>query len=175
MHTGHHHHNEVSAQGEHSTTEVLKFIGVLVAITLLSTFLTNTYGTQSLGEWSRWFMGVFFLVFASFKLVGYKMFSMMFAGYDVVAKRFPLYAHLYPFIELALGIAYLTNFAPSIRDASTVLIMGVGSIGVIQEIRKRSGIHCACLGNVIKLPLSTVSLVEDVGMGLMALAMLLGH
>jgi hypothetical protein len=28
------------------------------------------------------------------------------------------------------------------------------------------------LGNIIKLPLSTVSLIEDVGMGVMALVML---
>jgi hypothetical protein len=50
--------------------------------------------------------------------------------------------------------------------------MGVGTIGVYQEIKKRSGVHRACLGNVIKLPLSTVSLIEDVGMGLMAMFML---
>jgi hypothetical protein len=43
---------------------------------------------------------------------------------------------------------------------------------VAQELKRRAGIHCACLGNVIKLPLSTVSLVEDIGMGLMAAAML---
>ncbi|MCA9308873.1 hypothetical protein KC973_00695, partial [Candidatus Saccharibacteria bacterium] len=92
---------------------------------------------------------------------------------DVIAKRFKPYAYLYPFIELGLGVLYLLNLAAAYRDAVTLVIMGVGVVGVTQEIKKRSGIHCACLGNVIKLPLSTVSLVEDAGMGLMALIMLL--
>lgn len=160
-------------EGEHSSKEIIKFVLVIAGILASSLVLVNIYGPQTLEGWSRWFMGVFFVVFASFKFIGYRMFSMMFAGYDVIAKRFMPYAHLYPFIELALGIAYLINIAPTARDVTTVIIMGVGSIGVIQEIRKRSGIHCACLGNVIKLPLSTVSLVEDLGMGLMALVVLI--
>lgn len=134
--------------------------------------MQERFGMQGWQEFLRYFMGVFFVVFASFKFVGYSMFAMMFAGYDVVAKRFKPYAYAYPFIELVLGIMYLDNSAPFARDIITVVVMGVGTIGVVQELQKRSGIHCACLGNVIKLPLSTVSLVEDVGMGLMALAML---
>ena len=101
------------------------------------------------------------------------MFKEMFAGYDVIAKRSKQYAAAYPFIELALGLAYLVNALPLTRDILTFVIMTVSSIGVFQEIRRRSGIHCACLGNVIKLPLSTVSLVENVGMGVMALVMII--
>jgi hypothetical protein len=160
-------------EGESSPKEYLKFVLVILTITFISLLFNNKYGTSSPMEYMRWFMGVFFLVFASFKLIGYQMFALMFAGYDIVAKRFKLYAYLYPFIELGLAILYLTNALPTTRDVLTVIIMGVGSIGVFQEIKKRSGIHCACLGNVIKLPLSTVSLVEDVGMGLMALTILL--
>ncbi len=163
----------VQVEGEYSAKEIAKFIFVLVSIFVISILLTRVYGPVTLEGWARWFMGVFFVVFASFKFIGYKMFSMMFAGYDVIAKHFILYTHLYPLIELALGIAYLTNFAPVPRDVATLIVMAIGSIGVFQEVRKRSGFHCACLGNIIKLPLSTVSLVEDVGMGLMALAMLL--
>lgn len=101
------------------------------------------------------------------------MFAMMFAGYDVIAKRSKIYAYAYPFIELGLGILYLLNYAVVYRDLLTLIIFGIGTIGVAQEIKKRSGIHCACLGNVIKLPLSTVSLVEDLAMGLMAVYVLI--
>lgn len=165
------HHDMV--EGESSTTEYLKFTAVIAVITAAAFILNVLYGSGGWQEYLRWFMGVFFVVFAGFKFVGYKMFAMMFAGYDVIAKRFKAYAYAYPFVELALGIMYLADIAPIPRDIATVLIMGIGSIGVVQEIKKRSGIHCACLGNVIKLPLSTVSLVEDVGMGAMAAVMLL--
>jgi hypothetical protein len=158
--------------GESSPKEYFKFALVLVGITVAATLLYQYFGSALLIDWLRWFMGVFFVVFASFKFIGYQMFAMMFAGYDVVARRVKAYAYAYPFIELALGLLYLFNLVPAFRDPLTLLIMGVGTIGVYQEIKKRSGVHCACLGNVIKLPLSTVSLVEDVGMGLMAAAML---
>lgn len=163
-----HDHDSHMVSGESSPKEYIKFAVVIVVISVLAAVLNN----GGWAEYARWFMGVFFVVFASFKLVGYKMFAMMFAGYDVVAKRFKPYAYAYPFIELLLGLLYLFDAIPMIRDITTLLIMGVGAIGVLQEVKKRSGIHCACLGNVIKLPLSTVSLVEDVGMGVMALAML---
>lgn len=170
QHADHAAHHMVPS--ENSPLEYFKFGLIILAITLVSALLNTHYGAGGWMEYLRWFMGVFFVLFASFKLIGYKMFALMFAGYDVVAKRFKPYAYAYPFIELGLGILYLADLVPVGRDVATVLIMAVGAIGVTQEIKKRSGIHCACLGNVIKLPLSTVSLVEDAGMGLMALAML---
>ncbi len=159
--------------GEHNPREIAKFGAVLAGIIFVSLVLSSLYSSGSLEGWARWFMGVFFVVFACFKFAGYRMFAMMFASYDVVAKRVQTYAYAYPFIELALGILYLTDNIPIIRDTLTLLIMTVATIGVVQEIGRRSGVHCACLGNIIKLPLSTVSLVEDVGMALMALVMLL--
>lgn len=159
--------------GESSLKEYIKFALIILGVTALAWFLTIIYGPNTLAGALRWFMGVFFVVFASFKLIGYNMFVLMFAGYDVIAKRVKAYSYAYPFIELSLGILYLFNLIPNTRDLLTILIMGIGSIGVAQEIKKRSGIHCACLGNIIKLPLSTVSLIEDVGMGLMAFAMLM--
>lgn len=160
-------------EGEHSGKEYLKFALIIIMIAAASAFLNTSYGAGGWMEYMRWFMGVFFVVFATFKLIGYRMFALMFAGYDIIAKRFKAYAYAYPFIELGLGALYLADLLPVWREAATVIILGVGSIGVLQEIRRRSGIHCACLGNVVKLPLSTVSFIEDVGMGLMAAVMLL--
>lgn len=157
---------------ENSPKEYVKFAGVLLVITALSYGLYVLTEQGGWVEYLRWFMGVFFLVFASFKFIGYRMFVLMYAGYDIVAKRFQPYAYAYPFIELWLGLLYVFDLFPTTRDVATLVIMAIGSVGVAEEIKKRSGIHCACLGNVIKLPLSTVSLVEDVGMGLMAFVML---
>lgn len=160
-------------KGESSLFEYLKLAGILISITVGAVVLQKTQGEPGAVDFMRWFMGVFFLVFASFKFIGYKMFATMFAGYDVIAKRFKPYAYAYPFIELYLGLLYIFNIAPLATNIATLIVMGTGTIGVVQEIRKRSGIHCACLGNVIQLPLSTVSLVEDLGMALMAVAMII--
>ena len=165
-------HQTIMTPSESSITEYFKFGLVILAI-LFGALLCTWWQGGGLLSFLRWIMGLFFILFSIFKLASYRMFTVMFAGYDVLARRIKFYAYAYPFIELVLGILYAVNVWPIGRDVVTMAITGLGSIGVLQEIRKRSGIHCACLGNIIKLPLSTVSLVEDVGMGLMALFMLL--
>ncbi len=165
--------NHSMVHSESSPKEYLKLGLVISAVVLIAWLLNNSFGSGGWMEYLRWFMGVFFVVFASFKFAGYKMFVEMFAGYDIIAKQSRLYSYLYPFIELGLGLLYLTDISPVARNTATVIVMSVSVVGVIQELRKRSGIHCACLGNVIKLPLSTVSFIEDAGMGIMALVMLL--
>lgn len=165
-------HDSQMASAKSDAKEYLKFAGVIIGIFLISWYLQRQFG-DSTESWMRYFMGTFFVVFAAFKFVGYRMFVEMFAGYDIVAKKFKPYSYLYPFIELGLGILYLADLVPAARDIITLVVMAVGTIGVFQEIyHRRSGIYCACLGNVIKLPLSTVSLVEDVSMAVMAAIML---
>ncbi len=70
-------------------------------------------------------------------------------------------------------MAYLVNFNPLLTNWATVLIMGFSAIGVIRAVMNKTRIQCACLGTVFKLPMSTVTIVEDVGMVAMAGWMLL--
>ena len=79
---------------------------------------------------------------------------------------------IYPFVELGLGIAYLAHFNPLLTHWATIIVMGFSAIGVIKAVASKTKIQCACLGTVFKLPMSTVTIVEDVGMVLMAAAML---
>ncbi len=118
------------------------------------------------------FMAGFFLVFSFFKLLDLKGFASSYAMYDLLAKKVPAYGYVYPFLELGLGIAYLTNFNPFITYIATVVVMGFSSIGVFQSVLKRQKIRCACLGAVFNLPMSTVTIVEDLFMVAMAAIML---
>ena len=54
----------------------------------------------------------------------------------------------------------------------TAILMGIGAVGVGQSLWKKSSLHCACLGSLISVPLSTISLIENVLMGGMAVFML---
>ncbi len=118
------------------------------------------------------FMAGFFLVFSFFKLLDVRAFADTYRTYDVVAAKWPAYGYLYPFIELALGAAYLAHFAPLATNAVTLVVMGVSSVGVLKALAARRKIRCACLGTVFNLPMSVVTLVEDVLMLAMAGAML---
>jgi hypothetical protein len=52
-----------------------------------------------------------------------------------------------------------------------MVIMVFGGLGVINALRKKMDVDCACLGTVLRVPLSTVALTEDFGMAVMAAVM----
>jgi copper chaperone CopZ len=121
----------------------------------------------------RYFMAGFFLVFAFFKLLDVSAFADAYASYDLLAARWRGWGLIYPFVELALGMAYLANVAPVATSWITLLVMGFSAIGVVRAVLTKTKIQCACLGTVFQLPMSTVTIVEDVGMVAMAGLMLL--
>jgi hypothetical protein len=81
--------------------------------------------------------------------------------YDIVAKQWPGWGYIYPFVELLLGIAFLTGFQPMVTNTVTLIVMGVSIIGVLQSVLHKRKIKCACLGDVFNLPMSTITIIED--------------
>ncbi len=118
------------------------------------------------------FMAGFFLVFSFFKLLDLPAFAGAYQTYDLVAARSRVYALAYPFIELLLGVAYLTHFQPLLTNAVTLVVMLVGTAGVLQTLLAKRRIRCACLGTGFNLPMSSVTLAEDGLMAAMAAVML---
>jgi hypothetical protein len=51
--------------------------------------------------------------------------------------------------------------------------MLLGAAGVLNALRQKKQLRCACLGTALNLPMTTVTLVEDLAMAAMAGAMLL--
>ena len=170
-HQNHKAHNDMVLP-KTNAKEYAKLLGILLFLSIAALGPSTIAGFDA-GEWMRWLMGGFLIVFGSFKLIGFEMFIIMFPGYDIIAKKYMLYAWAFPFFEVLLGGLYILDLAGLVRDVTTIAITAIGSVGIIRAIRKSGPIQCACLGNIIRLPLSTVSLLEDVGMLLMALIMLL--
>lgn len=119
------------------------------------------------------FMGGFFLIFSFFKLLNLKGFADAYSTYDIIARRARAYGYVYPFLELALGVAYLTRFYPTATNVVTLALMSVSSLGVIQALRRKTAIQCACLGTVFKLPMTVITFLEDGVMAAMSALMLL--
>lgn len=124
-------------------------------------------------EWMRHFMAGFFLVFSFFKMLNLKGFAESYVMYDVVARRFPVWAYIYAFTELGLGIAYIVGFYPLLTYTITLVVMSVSIVGVLQSVLNKREIQCACLGAVFNLPMSTVTIIEDVLMIVMSVFMIL--
>jgi copper chaperone CopZ len=145
---------------------LLLILGYILAASVLVQI--GSPGQVQADETMRLFMAGFFLVFSFFKMLDLKAFADAYAGYDLLAARWSAWGLAYPFVELGLGVAYLTNWQPVFTNGVTLLVMGFSAIGVIRAVRDQRRIRCACLGTVFQLPMSTVTIVEDVGMVLMA-------
>lgn len=146
------------AEEGNSYFPIFLIFGFIAGITLL---IQITKYSFSWVQWMTHFMAGFFLVFSFFKLMNVKGFAEGYRSYDVVAKQFPAWGYIYPFVELALGLAFLTGFQPLGTNIAAFLIMSISSVGVIQSLVKKTSFQCACLGTIIKLPLSKVTLFED--------------
>ena len=149
---------------------LLYLLGVTVAIEWSS---SHPHSTSTLSAPMRHFMAGFFLVFSFFKLLSLQKFADAYQTYDIVARQSRVYALAYPFIELGLGIAYVLNWQPTLVNIITLIVMAVSTVGVVQSLLARKTIRCACLGTVFNLPMSVVTLVEDLLMVAMSAAMLL--
>jgi prepilin signal peptidase PulO-like enzyme (type II secretory pathway) len=121
------------------------------------------------------FMAGFFLVFSFFKLLDVRGFADAYQSYDILAMRSRAYALAYPFLELILGVAYLIRWRPEITNGATLALMLVSSVGVLRAVLDRRRIRCACLGTALNLPMTTVTLAEDLGMAAMAAVALVWH
>jgi copper chaperone CopZ len=146
---------------------IVGYIAGTVAIIALVT------GDRSVETLMRHFMAGFFLVFSFFKLLDLRGFADAYRTYDVLARAWPLWAFIDPFAELTLGISYLVNFYPLVTNLATLVLMLLGSVGVWKALLEKQAIRCACLGTALNLPMTTITLVEDLGMASMAGVMLL--
>lgn len=125
--------------------------------------------------WMNQFMAGFFLVFSAFKLLNLRGFAEGYATYDLLAQRWYPYGFIYPFLELSLGVLYLREWLPLTTLLLTIFIMGFSSIGVINSLLKKQNLQCACLGTILQVPLSSITLIEDLTMvGLAVLALIMG-
>lgn len=170
-------HNEAAEQAKSWLAiykPVLLIFGYITGITLLIEWMQGEF------SWMRWmnnFMAGFFLVFSFFKLINLKGFAESYSRYDIVAKKWNGWGYIYAYIELGLGLAFLTGFNSILTNSVTFVIMTVSIFGVLQSVLNKRKIKCACLGDVFNLPMSTITIIEDalmIGMsGVMLLTMLL--
>jgi hypothetical protein len=150
---------------------------IIVGLILLTTIvLALRDASMGGGDWHttmRYFMAGFFLVFSGLKLLNVRGFAKGYAKYDLLAARVSAYGLLYPFLELLLGLLYITNSYSFETNLFTVILMTFSGIGVVNKLLKREQFQCACLGTMINVPLTKITVVEDFGMAAMALLMLL--
>jgi len=149
---------------------------VIIGIVLLTTVVLATrdagHGSFTLSGTISYFMIGFFLVFSGFKLMDLSGFAEGYSMYDLLAQRWKPYGYIYPFIELFFALAMIMSFAPRAVLWAEAIIMTFSGLGVAIKLSKKEPFQCACLGTFLKVPLTTITLIEDFGMAGLALVLL---
>ncbi|CAN5177482.1 hypothetical protein BH09SUM1_BH09SUM1_29780 [soil metagenome] len=150
---------------------LILIVGYIAGVVGLAAFMRGALDMRML---MTDFMAGFFLVFSFFKLLDLRGFADAYQMYDVIGAKLRVWAFAYPFVELALGVAFLIRFQPVATNIATLALMLIGAAGVFRALSRKQSIRCACLGTALNLPMTTVTLIEDLVMASMAGAMLLG-
>jgi len=112
---------------------------ILIVLYIAGAAATTTYfrGSASWHVFMNDFMAGFFLVFSFFKLLDLRGFAAAYRMYDLPAGAFAPWAWAYPFVELALGAAYLIRWQPVLTNSITLGLMLVGSAGVLAALSRK--------------------------------------
>ncbi len=143
-------------------------LGYISATSILLNF-RNWNSTNAMLD----FMGLFYIIFSFFKILDIKGFSKSFKTYDPLAKKITIYGYIYPFIEILLGLMFLTRIEVNIALLITIIILGITSVGVTQTLLNKKTINCACLGTTLKLPMTEATFIENAIMIIMAIILLI--
>ena len=159
---------------EQSKLQQLKPLLIILTYISVASILMN-YKNWNSSEAMLDFMGLFYIVFSFFKMLDLKGFPESFRMYDPLAKRLPIYGRIYPFIETGLGLMLLMRYEVKIALIITLFVLGITTIGVMKTLADKKSIKCACLGTVLKLPMTEATLIENLIMIVMAVSMLINN
>lgn len=171
----HQHHQSTSGtiKVHHAApTSILSYwpiatIYVLAAIISLYTVQWHIYP-----DYMSHLMGWILIFFGFIKLSDVVGFAEGFAKYDPLAKQSIVYAQVYPFLEITLGILFILQILIFPATLITLFIYSASLFGALQSLMKKESLHCVCLGTYFKLPLSTVTIIEAIFMIVMCFWML---
>ncbi len=162
--------NQIPPSPSDSLVPLFVIATYLFGAVILRAYLSDNFSIHTL---MINFMGGFFILFSLFKLLNLNGFAEAYATYDILAMKSKFYALAYPFIELTLGVLYFILSDLLYVNLTTLFLMVIGSVGVIKALRTKKSFQCACLGTALKLPMTKVTLVEDLLMGGMAFVMII--
>ncbi len=138
------------------------------------------FGTAGLVAWAATlgipgFMGVALAMLANQKLMDLDSFTESFEKYDLITQRVKPYGRVFPFLELLLGLGFLSGVAPVATGIGSLVLGTSGAVSVFKAVYiDKLELNCACVGGNSSAPLGVVSFLENAIMVVMGVALLFG-
>ncbi len=163
-------YSELAAKfGEEKEEEEETSYAPVIAVFSVSALLAIATRFEVMG-----FMGFSLVLLATLKLMDISAFVKGFKKYDLVTQKVQAYGKVYPFIELLVGLAFLSGVLINIAGILAVLVGSAGGYSVYKAVYiDKKDLNCACIGGGSKAPLGAVSFSENAIMAIMGLWFLL--
>lgn len=152
-------------------------IAIIIISSLLAVIQAHTMGHLNFHSWMNIAMGYYLIFMATMKFFDLRMFAQNYQQYDLFSKVIPVYAYLYPTIELLLGALFINNIASKASNIVMAIVMTSSLLGIIWVLKKGDVKPCSCMGPALNVPLGFVSMLECGSMIVMAIMnlMMTGH
>lgn len=142
---------------------LIVIVALILVISLTVSYKDWFNGIFSVPKILSYFMIGFFLTFSGFKLLDLKGFAEGYSTYDLLAKKWFGYGYVYPFIELCFGLGMILIPESRTLLIAELIIMLFSGLVVAIKLVKKERFQCACLGTFLKVPLTKITLFEDLG------------
>lgn len=145
---------------------------VVASIAVIFAVIQTTLVGWSEHAFMQYLMAGYFIFFGALKIIGWRGFVASYRQYDDIAKLSRVYAVLYPLLEIGIGVAYYIGVQWLPFDLFVSLLMSQKAFSTLRTVRRGDLVQCACLGSFFSIPVTRVTVFEDVLMAVMALYMI---
>lgn len=138
---------------------------ILIIIFIISYFFTklNKLDNDNIEQdLLKNYMGFLLIIFGFLKLYDLKKFTEIFSKYDLISKNIKIYAFLYPFIEIFLGLLMLKNIKLRVVNFITLFLVIISIISVSLSLKNGIQLRCGCIGTLFHIPLSYITISENI-------------
>lgn len=118
-------------------------------------------------NFTRFYMGLIYLIFGLLKLYNLNKFANIFNKYDIIGNKFKIYNYIYPFIEIIIGILLIKKIFIKKTIIISIILMLISIISVLISLYYGNTLRCGCLGSFFHIPISYLTLTENLVMLLM--------
>ena len=109
-------------------------------------------------------MGTLLILFGVLKLANLSKFVEIFSKYDIISQKFKIYGYLFPFIEIIIGILLIKGYKLNYIYNLIKTLMIISIISVSISIIQGKKLRCGCLGSFFHIPLSYITIFENIYM-----------
>jgi hypothetical protein len=95
------------------------------------------------------------------KLYDIHKFSNIFQKYDLISKILPIYSYIYPFLEIFLGLNLILKKNLIMTKIITKNIMLISIVSILISLYNGENLRCGCIGTFFNVPLSYISISEN--------------